>query len=138
MAIISTVATKSTFVTIREAARRLGVHENTVRRYADRGLIGAIRLPSGVRRVRRADIEALDSARSKPPVPARGDQQGSPGSAAGISVDRPAVTVEELVAEAGAQPVDDVAALARPDLWGSDEEVERFIAMTLAERERDR
>ena len=123
---MSTVATKSTFITIREAARRLGVHENTVRRYADRGLIRAIRLPSGVRRVRRADIEALDAVRAKPEAPQ-----------AGISVDRPSVTVDELIAETTAQPVDDVAALARPDLWHSDEEVERFVAMTLAERERD-
>lgn len=123
---MSTVATKSTFITIRAAARRLGVHENTVRRYADRGLIRAIRLPSGVRRVRRADIEALDAVRSKPVVPQ-----------AGMSVDRPAVTVDDLIAETGAEPVDDVGALARPDLWHSDEEVERFVAMTLAERERD-
>jgi excisionase family DNA binding protein len=123
---MSTVATKSTFITIREAARRLGVHENTVRRYADRGLIRAIRLPSGVRRVRRADIEALDAVRAKPEAPQ-----------AGISVDRPSVTVDELIAETRARPVDDVAALARPDLWHSDEEVERFVAMTLAERERD-
>ena len=123
---MSTVATKSTLITIREAARRLGVHENTVRRYADRGLIRAIRLPSGVRRVRRADIEALDAVRSTPEVPQ-----------AGITVDRPAVTVDELIAETRARPVDDVAALARPDLWHSDEEVERFVAMTLAERERD-
>ena len=32
-------------MSIREAARRLGVHDNTVRRYADRGLIRSIRLP---------------------------------------------------------------------------------------------
>lgn len=123
---MSTAATKSTFITIRAAARSAGVHENTVRRYADRGLSRAIRLPSGVRRVRRADIEALDAVRSKPVVPK-----------AGISVDRPAVTVDELIAETRAEPVDNVAALARPDLWHSDEEAERFVAMTLAERERD-
>ena len=46
-------------MTIRDAARRLGVHESTVRRYADRGLIGVSRLPSGVRRLRRADVEGL-------------------------------------------------------------------------------
>lgn len=122
-----TVATKSTFVTVREAARRLGVHENTVRRYADRGLIRAIRLPSGVRRLRRADIDALGSGGSKPEIPA-----------AETSLDRPTVTVEALISETGAQSIDDVATLARPELWGSDEEVERFIALTIAERERDR
>jgi excisionase family DNA binding protein len=46
-------------MTIREAARRLGVHENTVRRYVDRGLIRAERLPSGVRRPSREDVEAM-------------------------------------------------------------------------------
>lgn len=49
----------STFISFREAAKRLGVHENTVRRYADRGLIGAVLLLSGVRRLRRSDVEAM-------------------------------------------------------------------------------
>jgi excisionase family DNA binding protein len=44
---------------VREAARALGVHENTVRRWEERGLVTAVRLPSGVRRFRREDIEAL-------------------------------------------------------------------------------
>lgn len=123
---MSTMATESTFITIREAARRLGVHENTVRRYADRGLIRAVRLPSGVRRVRRTDIDALEAAPSKATSPN------------GISTVTPSVSVEELIMEAGAEPVRDVAALARSDVWGSDEEVEAFVAMTLAERERDR
>lgn len=43
---------------VREAARALGVSENTIRRWEERGLIPAVRLPSGVRRFRRADIEA--------------------------------------------------------------------------------
>lgn len=46
-------------MSVREAASRLGVHDNTVRRYADRGLIRAVRLPSGVRRLQREDVEAL-------------------------------------------------------------------------------
>jgi excisionase family DNA binding protein len=46
-------------ITIRDAARRLGVHENTVRRYVDRGLIRARRLPSGVRRLQREDVEVM-------------------------------------------------------------------------------
>jgi excisionase family DNA binding protein len=44
---------------VREAARALGVSENTIRRWEQRGLIPAVRLPSGVRRFRRADIEAV-------------------------------------------------------------------------------
>lgn len=44
---------------VRAAARQLGVHENTLRRWEETGLIRAVRLPSGVRRFRREDIEQL-------------------------------------------------------------------------------
>ena len=44
---------------VREVARALGVHENTVRRWEDRGLLRAVRLPSGVRRFRAEDVEAV-------------------------------------------------------------------------------
>jgi excisionase family DNA binding protein len=44
---------------VREAARELGVHENTLRRWEQRGLITAVRLPSGVRRFRAEDIAEL-------------------------------------------------------------------------------
>ena len=116
----------STFISFREAAQRLGVHENTVRRYADRGLIRAVRLPSGVRRLRRTDVEAM--------------QPGSPGEASATvgAVDHPPVTLDELVGRAGAEPVNDLTALARPGLWDSDEDVDRFIALTRAERDYDR
>lgn len=46
---------------VREAARALGVSENTMRRWEQRGLIPAVRLPSGVRRFRRADIESAQA-----------------------------------------------------------------------------
>lgn len=46
---------------VREAARALGVSENTIRRWEERGLIPAVRLPSGVRRFRRADIETAQA-----------------------------------------------------------------------------
>jgi excisionase family DNA binding protein len=46
---------------VREAARALGVSENTIRRWEQRGLIPAVRLPSGVRRFRPEDIEAAKS-----------------------------------------------------------------------------
>lgn len=46
---------------VREAARGLGVHENTLRRWEERGLIRAVRLPSGVRRFRAEDIALLRS-----------------------------------------------------------------------------
>lgn len=44
---------------VRQAARALGVHENTIRRWEERGLLQAVRLPSGVRRFRAADVEAM-------------------------------------------------------------------------------
>lgn len=44
---------------VRQVARGLGVHENTVRRWEERGLIHAVRLPSGVRRFRAEDVAAL-------------------------------------------------------------------------------
>lgn len=44
---------------VRQAARALGVHENTVRRWEERGLLRAVRLPSGVRRFRAEDVEAM-------------------------------------------------------------------------------
>jgi excisionase family DNA binding protein len=44
---------------VREVARTLGVHENTVRRWEERGLLLSVRLPSGVRRFRPEDVEAV-------------------------------------------------------------------------------
>ncbi len=44
---------------VRQAARGLGVHENTVRRWEEQGLIKAVRLPTGVRRFRPEDVAAL-------------------------------------------------------------------------------
>jgi excisionase family DNA binding protein len=44
---------------VREAARMLGVHENTLRRWEEKGLLHAVRLPSGVRRFDAAEVEAV-------------------------------------------------------------------------------
>ena len=46
-------------IQVRQAARALGVHENTIRRWEERGLLRAVRLPSGVRRFRAEDIKAV-------------------------------------------------------------------------------
>ena len=46
-------------LTINEAARLLGVHQNTLRTWADKGLVPHVKLPSGHRRFRSADIERL-------------------------------------------------------------------------------
>lgn len=45
-------------LSVRETARRLGVHENTVRNWEERGILRAVRLPgSGFRRF---DLEQVD------------------------------------------------------------------------------
>jgi excisionase family DNA binding protein len=47
-------------ITVRDAAKKLGVHENTVRNLEKRGELKAIRLPgSGFRRFRAQDIERM-------------------------------------------------------------------------------
>ena len=48
------------FMNVRDAAARLGVHENTVRNIERRGELAAIRLPgSGFRRFRKEDVERM-------------------------------------------------------------------------------
>jgi excisionase family DNA binding protein len=48
-----------TTLSVRETARRLGVHENTIRNWERAGLIRAVRLPSGFRRFQPAEVERL-------------------------------------------------------------------------------
>ncbi len=48
------------FLNVRETAKQLGVHENTVRNLEKRGLLQAARLPgSGFRRFRKADVDRM-------------------------------------------------------------------------------
>lgn len=59
---------------VRKAADELGVHENTLRRWEEKGLIRAVKLPTGVRRFRREDVERLrhemwDDVADEPLVP---------------------------------------------------------------------
>jgi excisionase family DNA binding protein len=44
---------------VREAAKQLGVHENTLRRWEQAGFIRAVKLPTGVRRFRPEDVGRL-------------------------------------------------------------------------------
>lgn len=44
---------------IGEAAQLLGVHADTIRRWEQAGHITAVRTPTGQRRFRREDVEAL-------------------------------------------------------------------------------
>jgi excisionase family DNA binding protein len=44
-------------LSISDAAKRLGVHINTLRRWADQGEVKAVRLPSGYRRFEPAEVD---------------------------------------------------------------------------------
>lgn len=49
---------------VRESALRLGVHENTIRKWVGSGVLGAQRLPgSGFRRIPLAEIERVENER---------------------------------------------------------------------------
>jgi excisionase family DNA binding protein len=63
---------------VRQVARTLGVHENTVRRWAERGLLQAVRLPSGVRRFRPDDVEAVRKRMFSGFAPVRADDDIAP------------------------------------------------------------
>lgn len=63
---------------VRQVARTLGVHENTVRRWEARGLLHAVRLPSGVRRFRPDDVEAIRKQMFSGFAPLRADDDITP------------------------------------------------------------
>ena len=46
-------------LTISQAARRLGISQNTLRAWADKGLIPHVRTPTGYRRFDAAELEAF-------------------------------------------------------------------------------
>jgi excisionase family DNA binding protein len=46
-------------LTITQAAQMLGVHQNTLRAWVDKGLVPALRLPSGHRRFTAEQIEKI-------------------------------------------------------------------------------
>jgi excisionase family DNA binding protein len=52
--------TTKEFLNVRETAQQLGVHENTVRNWEQRGLLHGIKLPgSGFRRFPRDEVERM-------------------------------------------------------------------------------
>jgi excisionase family DNA binding protein len=55
-------------LTVSEAAVIVGVHPNTLRSYADQGLLAYKRLPGGHRRFRREDLEAFRERLLSPAV----------------------------------------------------------------------
>jgi excisionase family DNA binding protein len=69
---------------VRQVARTLGVHENTVRRWEERGLLHAVRLPSGVRRFRPEDVEAMRKQMFSGFAPMRADEDIAPARAHSI------------------------------------------------------
>jgi excisionase family DNA binding protein len=55
------VSTK-TYLSVRDTARALGVHENTIRNWERQGILRAVRLPgSGYRRFAAQDVERLSA-----------------------------------------------------------------------------
>jgi excisionase family DNA binding protein len=62
-------ATSQDWVPLGEGARRLGVSEGTLRRWADNGRLPVFRTPTGQRRFKIAD---LDELMSREPQPANG------------------------------------------------------------------
>ncbi len=46
-------------LTISQAAARLGVHPDTLRKWADKGLVPVVKLPSGYRRFEPQEIERV-------------------------------------------------------------------------------
>jgi excisionase family DNA binding protein len=57
-------------LTISQAAAELGVHQNTLRQWVDKGLVPAVILPSGYRRFSR---EMVDEMKRKMYEPRKGD-----------------------------------------------------------------
>jgi excisionase family DNA binding protein len=54
------MAAEPVFLGVRETAKRLGVHENTVRNWERRGVLSAVRLPgSGFRRFPSDQVERM-------------------------------------------------------------------------------
>ena len=53
------MAQQERLLTISQAAARLGVHQNTLRTWADKGLVAHVKLPSGYRRFTVAEIDRL-------------------------------------------------------------------------------
>ena len=51
--------TEPRLLKITEAAKRLGVHQNTLRQWTDKGIVKAVMLPSGHRRYTRQEIERM-------------------------------------------------------------------------------
>jgi excisionase family DNA binding protein len=50
---------RGSLLRVSEAAHELGVHENTIRNWVEKGILKAVRLPSGHRRLDPAEVDNL-------------------------------------------------------------------------------
>lgn len=69
-------------VTVSEAARISFLSIDTIRRYADKGILPVSRTPTNHRRFRRSDVEALITGSTASTVPAVDAAAASPSAAA--------------------------------------------------------
>jgi excisionase family DNA binding protein len=72
--------TTKELLNVRDTARMLGVHENTVRNWEERGILRAVRLPgSGYRRFSAQDVERLRAEMLEQLAPAAKGSVTHPG-----------------------------------------------------------
>lgn len=65
-------------LTISQAARRIGIHINTLRAWTDAGRVPVFRTPTNQRRYRQSDIDEIAKPRMEP-APLKGDQEDKDG-----------------------------------------------------------
>jgi excisionase family DNA binding protein len=63
-----TLMSSTAHIPIRSAAKRLGVHENTIRNWIDKGILHAIKLPTGTRRLALTEVEQLEREMFRAPT----------------------------------------------------------------------
>jgi MerR HTH family regulatory protein len=74
------VPTTKELLNVRDTARMLGVHENTIRNWEERGILRAVRLPgSGYRRFAAKEIERLRAEMFEQLAPATEGPVVNPG-----------------------------------------------------------
>jgi excisionase family DNA binding protein len=79
-AIVGSAMATRELLNVRDTARALGVHENTVRNWEERGILRAVRLPgSGYRRFSVQDVERLRAEMFEQLAPATEGPVVNPG-----------------------------------------------------------
>ncbi len=53
------------YISVKEAAKMLGVSTATIRQWCDKGIIKCLRLPTGFRRIKRSEIEKILKSEKK-------------------------------------------------------------------------